>query len=101
MKSAPDAFEIAHGDAKAQRVRGENGRRYGAGGGAGDDRKRATRLGRQQVGKRLEHADLVGRTRAAARQDKAQLRRRALLVGKGRHAALFTMSTAAVKVTSP
>ncbi len=75
-KIAPHSFDGIHRAPEVRRVRGERDGADGAGGGPGDDGKRTRGTAPQQFRDALEHADLVGGARAAARQHQAQVRAR-------------------------
>ena len=70
-KIAPYPLDAVHRAPEVRRVRGQGDRAHGAGGGARDDGKWAGGAAPHQFGDALEHADLVGGTRAAARQHQA------------------------------
>src|SRR5450631_1653746 len=73
-KIAPYPLDGVHGSPEMRRVRGESDRTDRAGGGSGNDGKRASRAAPQQSRDAFEHAHLIGRARATACQYQAELR---------------------------
>ena len=68
---APHALDRVHGLPEMRRIGRQCDGAHGAGGGPGDDGERAGRAAPQDLGDPFEHADLVGRPRAAAGQYQA------------------------------